>query len=575
MRSVLNELHRHIFDLCGEQLTPTDWSLPPKQNMGDVAIPCFRLAKALFKAPAAVAVELSPKILERIKGDKNSLLEDVQASGPYINAKFSTEKLFSILIEKLKEQKFGSSSIGNGKSVVIDFSSPNVGKEIALHHLRSTAIGAALGRIAEYHGFSVHKLNYLGDWGTTFGKLLCGLRLFGKEEDLKKGGLSYMLDLYVRFNKEEKTNPKLGLDAREAFKLLEEGDAESFRIWKLFRELSVSEFKRLYSRLGIDFDFYDGESLYRDKLDTVIDEIQEKIGTRVSEGALICELPGHELPILLRKDDGASLYITRDLAAIEDRFQRFHFDMAWYVVAVQQRLHFQQLFDVVKALHKPYTGRAEHVYFGMLSFASKTMKTREGNVIFLNDVLDEAKNRALEIIRTKNAELKNADDVAEMIGQGALLFSDLSQHRTHDVKFDWEKALSFEGDTAPFVQYTYARATSLIKKVEAHMKNLGLTEDPHSFNKDLLANEAFHSLLADIWFFEIFCERALTEKDPSQIATSVLNIAKSMNQLYHKIRFLDESTVSRLSMLLGLSRATRFVLKKGLFLLGIRAPEEM
>lgn len=576
MRSAIQEIHNIIRDLTKESLASNDWATPPKRELGDVAIPCFKLAKVLGKAPHAVAGELAIQISEQIGARGGSLLiREVKAAGPYLNVFINSKKFFEESIEQLRTDaaSFGASKIGAGKSLVIDFSSPNMAKEIALHHLRSTAIGNALAKIAAFHGYKVSKINYLGDWGTAHGKNILALKLFGNEDDLKAKGVAYMLDLYVRFNQAEKADPALSEQAKAAFAKLEAGDPEYRRIWALFREISIRDFSKTYQRLGIDFDFFDGESLYEKVLDSTIDEVTKKIGTEISDGALVCTLPGHNIPILLKKDDGASLYITRDLAAIQDRANRFHFDLAWYVVAVQQKLHFKQLFDLVAALGKDFAGRAEHISFGMLSFGSKTMKSREGNVIFLNDVLNEARDRALEIIRSKNPNLQNAEAVAEEIGTGAVLFFDLSQNRNHDISFDWERALAFDGDTAPFVQYAHARCTSLYRKGQEHLATL----DPSASGAtdDIFDHPAVRELLGEWAYFTLYGERALNERDPSQVATSLLSIAKAMNRFYHAIRFLDEKSPARLKVLLELTQGTQKILGHGLALLGIRAPREM
>ncbi len=576
MRALLQNLHRHLHALSGVELAEADWAPVPRRELGDVAIPCFKLAKALGKAPPQVAQELAQKLKEIIDAGQLPLAREVRAVGPYLNVFVAAEAYAREIGQSLARdpRRYGGSRKGDGKTVVIDFSSPNVAKEIGLHHIRSTALGNALANIAECHGYKAVRLNYLGDWGTTHGKLILGLKMYSDESKLEGGGLKEMLDIYVRFNRDEKENPKLSEDAKEAFRKLEEGDAESRRIWKLFRDISIREFKRLYDRLGIRFDHFDGESLYNDRMEPRIKEIQDKIGTRVSEGALVCDLPGHKIPVLLRKDDGASLYITRDLAAAEDRWERFHPDHYWYVVAVQQKLHFQQLFDILKILGKPYAANMEHVWFGMLAFGSKTMKTREGNVIILKDVLDEAKTRARAAIDAKNPGLARADEVAEMIGTGAVLFSDLSQHRTHDVSFDWDKALSFEGDTAPFAQYSHARCNSLLRKGEAHRATLTAAPDAAA-RSALFEEEPVRNLVTELGFYASYLERALADRDPSQVATSVLVVAKAMNHLYHKVRFLDEKQPARLEALLELTRLTRDTLAHGLDLLGIRAPEEM
>ncbi len=574
MRAVIRKVHEVIKEINGQSLGTSDWAMPPKRELGDFAIPCFKLSKALGKAPPLVAAELAPQVMQKLSDFP--LVKSVQAVGPYLNISFSSEDLNAELHRRVSQDKskFGGLALAQDQCICIDFSSPNIAKEMALHHLRSTAIGNALSKIAALQGAKVVRINYLGDWGTAHGKNILALKSFGSEAELRVKGVAYMLSLYVRFNQEAKSHPQLNEDAKAAFARLEEGDTESRRVWNLFRDISIEEFKKTYARLGVGFDTFDGESLYEKRMEPVIQEIHQKLGTEISEGALICHLPGHEIPILLKKDDGASLYITRDLVAISDRFERFHYDQNWYVVAVQQKLHFKQLFDLVKALGKDFAGRSEHISFGMLSFGDKTMKSREGNVIFLNDVLDEAKNRALKIIQEKNPSLPNAEEVAEMIGTGAVLFFDLSQNRNHDIKFDWEKALSFEGDTAPFIQYVHARCASLKIKVEKHLTSLEATSTPAVMD-DLYADISVRELLGQLASFELYCERAFCERDPSQVASSLLNISKAFNQLYHRVRFLNESSIARLQFLLGLVKLTQQTLAQGLGLLGIRAPEAM
>jgi arginyl-tRNA synthetase len=535
-----------------------------------------RSAKPLSQVATELASLLGPKL--RSEG-----FVEIRAVGPYLNIFRNSASLYSELKASLDRgiDQFGGLGLGNGKTVAIDFSSPNVAKEIGLHHLRSTAIGNSLSRIFKLQGYRVERINYLGDWGTSFGKLIEAFKreanLLGGQDLVEKklvaDGLTYMLDLYVRYNRAEKEDPTLSESAKAAFRRLESGDAESRRIWKLFRSASIVEIKKLYSRLGIEFDHYDGESLYETGLVKAVEEVTQKVGTYVSEGALVCDLPGHKIPVLLRKDDGASLYITRDLVAAEDRYNRFKYDLSLYVVSIQQKLHFQQLFDLLKLLAKPFAERCEHISYGMLSFGSKTMKSREGNMIVLDDALNEGKKKALDIIREKNPDLKDAEDVAEMVGIGAFVFSDLSQNRNHDIRFDWEKALSFEGDTSPFIQYTHARCTSLIEKTSAHRKTLSASDG--NLPIELLAHEAVRNLLLSWDAFDLAAEKALINRDPSQIATATLDIAKSFNQLYHKVRFLDVAVASELDVLINLTEGTQKLLKHGLGLLGIKAPERM
>ncbi|NCN28449.1 arginine--tRNA ligase [bacterium] len=568
MRKAIAELHSLIDTHAKVMLAPNDWASVPDSKLGDFAVPCFKLSKAIGKKPQEVSVHLAEKINA---GSGYTFIKEVIATGPYLNVKLNFSNYSKMLLEDIKNDSLGKSKLGSNKKIIVEYSSPNVAKEMALHHLRTTCIGHSLARILDNHGYDVTRINYLGDWGTTHGKLLMALEMFGEEARLKSDGVSYMLELYVRFNKEEKSNPELSQKAKDAFQRLESGDQELKRRWQLFRDISIEEFKKLYKRLGVDFDHYDGESFYEGKIDAVVDEITQKIGTRVSEGALVCDLPNQKIPALLKKDDGASLYLTRDIAAAEDRQKRFGFDECWYVVASQQKFHFDQLFSIVKLLEKPFASGLKHIPFGMLSFGSKTMKSREGNVIFLNDVLDEARDKAKAIIQEKNPTLEHIDQTAEQIGIGAILFSDLSQFRIKDVNFSWESALSFEGDTAPFIQYTHARCCSLYDRVVEHSKQCKAGGDI----SELLENEHVQDLLRQWGIYEKYCDRALDAQDPSQIAHSMIDVAKSFNRLYHNVRFLDEKEKNKADLLIELTKGTKWVLARGLYLLGIEAPERM
>jgi arginyl-tRNA synthetase len=578
MKTVLSALHERLHALSGVALAPQDWAPTPDRTLGDFSIPCFKLSKQLGKAPPAAAQELAAKLAAEVGRGPLAGIDRVQAVGPYLNVFQKPEAIFARLEPRLAkgDARFGGSDAGVGKTVCVDFSSPNVAKEIGLHHLRSTAIGNALTRIFALHGYKVERINYLGDWGTSFGKLIEAFKAEGPaasvEQKLRAEGLSFMLDLYVRYNQAAKEKPALDDAAKAAFAKLEAGDTEYRRIWQLFRDVSIAEFKKLYARLGVDFDHYDGESLYEKRLDAAVDEVTAKVGTRLSDGALVADLPGHKVPVLLRKDDGASLYITRDIVAAEDRFARFNYDLSIYCVAVQQKLHFQQLFDLLKLMGKPFADRCEHVSFGMLSFGSKTMKSREGNMIFLKDALDEGKNKAAAIIREKSPDLANADEVAEMVGMGAIVFFDLSQNRNHDVKFDWDAALSFEGDTSPFIQYTHARCTSVVEKVIAAKGEATISNEAIA---KISATEPVRNLLIDWDYFEVYAERALLNRDPSQVAAATLAVAKSYNQLYHKVRFLDVADPAERAVYVALTRATQRLLAHGLKLLGLRAPARM
>ena len=574
MRAFIHAAHQAVKDLCPVELGPKDWSPTPNPKLGDIAIPCFKLAKELKKSPAQVACELADQLTDKI--ETSSHFDNVSAAGPYLNFSLNPQKLFSEYAQRIASDlpHFGGSDCGRGKTVIVEFSSPNVAKEIALHHLRSTAIGNALANIAKVHNYYVHKINYLGDWGTTHGKYVAAVRNnMVSVDSLKQGGLATMMKTYVDFCEAEKNNPQLSEQARQCFKELEQGDPAALDIWTVIRDTSIQELKKLYQRLNVDFDFYDGESFYSSQMDAVVDDVHNNIGTEISDGAQICHLPGHKIPVLLKKDDGASLYITRDIAAAQDRYTRFAFDEMWYVVANQQKLHFKQLFDLMKAMHKPFADNLRHVAFGMLSFNKQTMKSRSGHVILLREVLDQGFEKAHSLIGAKNPDLKNKDTVAEQIGVGSLLFFDLFHHRNHDINFDWDAALSFEGDTAPFIQYTHARLTSLLQR--SHQRLSELSPSTESNSEDILNHPACKELFKSWAYFEIHLEKALSDHDPSQVAQATLKIAKAMNHVYHQIKFLKVDDPQQLQSLIDLTELTQKTLAHGLGILGIQAPAEM
>ncbi len=532
---------------------------------GDLALPCFPFAKALKQKPDAIAQTLAESIAAL------DAVEQAEAAGPFLNIRLKlsaiAEHVFTSCLDA--PDSFGQNQTGEGKTVVLDFSSPNIAKPIAFHHIRSTVIGNALANLHEACGWKTVRINYLGDWGTTQGKLISAFRRFGSADALQADPIKHLLEIYVRFHQEAETQPELLDEAKALFKNLEDGDASCETLWTQFRELSIREFRRIYDRMGIRFDHYDGESLYRHQLDETVEEVTQKAGAKIDQGALIVDLSDKKLPpCLLRKDDGATLYATRDIAATKDRHERFSFDRSLYVVASQQTVYFQQLFEVLKRMDFDYATRCEHIPFGMLQLADKTMSTRKGQVIFLEDVLDKAVALSREAIAEKNPNLNNADQVAEQVGIGAIIFGDLVAHRKNDVTFEWSRILDFKGKTGVYVQYTHARCRSMLRKgeMDADLKDSAQFTRPEE-----------KEVLKGIAQFPDMVQKATDSCDPSLIANHLVNLCQSFNSLFSmgtEYRFLDDNPALR-STRLSLVLAVATTLKNGLQLLGLATPEEM
>jgi arginyl-tRNA synthetase len=454
-----------------------------------------------------------------------------------------------------------------GKTVVVDYSSPNIAKPFGVGHLRSTVIGNALYRIYDHLGYRVMRINHLGDWGTQFGKLIVAFKRWGNEMDLTTHAIQTLYDLYVRFHTEVDTHPELDDEARDWFKRLEDGDPEARAIWQRFRDLSLREFARIYERLGISFDSQAGESFYEPYLDQTIERIRQAGLVSISDEALIVDLGPYKMPpCLLRKKDEATLYATRDLAAAMYRHETYGFLKMLYVVGADQRLHFQQVFKVLELMGFPWAKDCVHVDFGLIRFHDEKMGTRRGNIIFLEDVLDRAVELAEHIVHEKNPELPNKRQVAEAVGIGAVIFTDLSTRRVKDVNFEWEKVLTFEGETGPYVQYTHARACSVLRKAD---QALSAAVDYCHLTQD----EAFDivRLLAD---YPVVLQRAAENYEPFFVTDYLLTLSERFNKYYHNYRILTDDAAVREARL-GLVKGVQIVLESGLTLLGIQAPEEM
>ena len=536
----------------------------PERRMGDFALPCFRLAKEQKKAPAAIALELSEQLQDTIP-----FVENVQPSGPYLNFHLKKDLFAKDVLEEALKQgaQYGSSSIGKGKTIVVDYSSPNIAKPFHVGHLRSTVMGQALYNIYSFLGYTCVGVNHLGDWGTQFGKLIVAYKLWSSEEAVEKGGIAELNRIYVKFHEEAKADPTLDDQGRANLLKMEEGDKECLDIWQFFYDISMKEFKRIYNRLGVDFDHYTGESFYNDKMSPVVSELKEKGLLEESEGAQIVSLDSEDLPpCMILRSDGATLYATRDLATVFYRKNTFGFHKALYLTAADQGLHFNQFFKVVKRMGYDWWENLYHVPFGLVSLEGGKLSTRKGNVVLMEDLLDAAVNRAKEIIEEKNPDLQNKDEAANAIGIGSVIFNDLYNTRIKNVVFSLEKMLNFDGETGPFVQYSHVRANSLLVK--------GGPIDFENIDYSTLKDEASQNLLAQIYHYKDRLIEATEKNEPYIVTRHLTGLAQAFNKFYQANPIISSDANVKNSRL-TLVYVTKNILYNGLKLLGIHAPDQM
>ncbi len=537
-------------------------AVPPDREMGDYAFPVFRLAKALRMAPPMIAKTLCEKWdhadvarVEPVNGYMNFFLNRVN---------FAKETLDKVLE---MGEKYGSSDMGSGKTVCLDYSSINIAKRFGVGHLSTTMIGHSLKRIHDFLGYKTVGINHLGDWGTQFGKMIYAYKTWGTREAVEEKGVTELLRLYVKFHEEAEKDPSLDDLGRAWFKKIEEKDEEALAIWEWFKEITLKDTARVYELLGVEFDSYAGEAFYNDKMDVVIDELREKGLLTISEGASVVDLEEDKMPpCIILRSDGATLYATRDLAAAVYRQNTYHFDKCLYVVAYQQDLHFRQIFRVLEKMGKPWAKDCVHVSFGMISFEGQAFSTRKGRVVYLEDVLEQAMQKALDIINEKSPNLENKEDVARQVGIGAVIYTDLSAGRIKDIDFSFERALNFDGETGPYVQYTHARCCSVLRKAEA-------VELPAVDYSALADDEAQH-LLRLLSRFPDVVKEAAEKYEPSMITRAVTDIAQGYNKFYYEHRVLDEDPAVAAARV-ALTKAVKDVIRTGLWLIGIEAPERM
>ena len=543
--------------------------VPTDEKMGDYAFPCFRLAKEFRKAPDAIAAEIAEKL------QKNPMFESVENVNAYVNIKIKRTDFIKDVIEDavLKGDSFTKSNEGEGKKVLVDYSSPNIAKPFHIGHIRSTVIGNALYLIYKNLGYDVVRINHLGDYGTQFGKMIVAYRKWGNKEDVQREPIKTLLFYYTKFHEEAGKNPELDEEARRVFVKLENGEAEEVALWKWFKEESLKEFEKVYKMLNIQFDSYAGESFYSDKIPAAVAQLEEKGLLKESQNSIIVDLDQFGLaPALVKKSDGSTLYITRDIAAALYRKDTYDFYKCLYVVASQQDLHFKQLFKVMELMGNQWAQNCIHVQFGMVSLAEGTLSTRKGRVVFLEDVLNKAVEKTREVVVEKGVVSENIDRVAEEVGIGAVVFNELAHNRIKDYTFDWDKVLNFEGETGPYVQYTHARSCSLLRKAGKDMVSKAKNLDNIDYEK--LTSDTMYELAKLIHNMPEVIKEAADRYEPSVVTRHVVKIAQGFNRFYNEERILQgdaTGTVSRLTLVI----ATKNAIKNGLALLGIKAPERM
>ena len=538
--------------------------VPANKEMGDYAFPCFKLAKKFRKAPNLIAADICGKL----KGsDSFTKIECVAA---YINFFTDKSSYAKTVIESVNNAgaKYGESSEGEGKTIVIDYSSPNIAKPFHVGHLRSTVIGSALYNIFEKLGYKCVGINHLGDWGTQFGKLIEAYKLWGSKEAVEEKGISELTRIYVKFHEEAEKDDSLNDRARAWFVKMQDGDEEAISLWKWFYDISIKEFERVYEKLGVKFDYYTGESFYNDKMDAVVEELKAKNLLVESNGAMIVDLEDAKMPpCLILRTDGGTLYATRDITAALYRKKTYDFDKCIYVTAIDQNLHFAQWFKVIEKMGYDWSKDLVHVPFGLVSLEDGKLSTRKGKVVLMEDLLNEAVKKTTGIIDEKNPDLPNKEEVAKQVGIGAVIFDDLYNGRIKDIVFSWDRMLNFDGETGPYVQYTHARACSVLKKAEYDKK-------AENIDYSVLTDDAAADVCKTIALFNDKIKEAANRYEPSVIARYLVDVAQSFNKFYHdNIILADDENVKNAR--LALVDAVRTVIKSGLAILGIDAPEQM
>lgn len=548
---------------------------PKESEMGDYAFPCFRLAKELKKAPQIIAQEIKQKIEENNNKTNINNIEKTEVVGGYLNFYIKKEEIIKAVIQELNEKKenYGTTNIGQNQNIIIDYSSPNIAKPFHIGHLRSTVIGGALYKIYKFLGYNTIGINHLGDYGTQFGKLIEGYKKWGQEYNIENNPIDELTKIYVRINELCKQDEQVLNDCRNNFKKLEEGDEYCTKIWQKFRELSLQEFNKIYNILGSKFDSFNGEAFYSDKMEEIV-QILEKAGKlKQSEGATIVDLEEKNMaPCIIKKSNESSTYATRDLAAILYRVRTYNFSKALYLTSYEQTLHFKQVFEVAKYLgiDEKYTNNLIHIPFGMVQLKNGKMSTREGNIIKLEELLNEAVKRAKEIIQEKNPNLLETEkeEIAKKVGIGAVIFNDLANSRIKDEIFDWDTILNFNGETGPYIQYTYVRTNSILKKAEYNIK------ENEQIEISELTDESSIQIFKILYEYTNTIKISAQKNEPSIISRYLINLASAFSTFYNNNKIMVEDEKTKQARIY-LTYATNIVLKSGANLLGIQMPEKM
>lgn len=534
---------------------------PPDTSMGDVALPCFKLSRTLRRSPVQIAETIA-------QGISHEAISKVTPVNGYLNFSISDEYLESVLCDEVlaNGEKYGSSNVGEGKTVVLDYSSPNVAKPFHIGHLGTTVIGHSLKKLHEFSGYKCVGINYLGDWGTQFGKMIVAYKKWGDRDAIVSGGIDKLVELYVKFHQAAEEDSALDDEARAEFHKLELGDEEDIALWKWFIEISLAEYQRTYAQLGIEFDSYKGESFYTDKMPAQVQKLRDMGLLKIDDGASIVDLEQYGMPpCLILKRDGSTLYPTRDIAAAVYRKQEYDFDKAIYVTSAGQSLHFAQWFKVVELMGYDWYDKLVHVPYGTVSINGAKLATRTGNVILLKDLFAQAIEKVSEIMDEKNPDLENKAEVAEAVGVGAIVFYYLSSNRIRDINFVLEDALSFDGNTGPYVQYTYARTCSLLEKARdvASTGNTAFTSDDE------------RELVKTLARFPEKVAEALEAYEPSVVTRYILDVATAFNRFYHNCQILSVNDADILSTRIALTRATNYVLGNAFGLICLKKTEKI
>jgi len=542
---------------------------PADSKMGDYAFPCFKLARVLRKAPPMIAKGIAEAIAD------DPMFEKVEQVNAYVNMFISKDEFAKEVVSEVISagDAYGSSDIGGGRPVVVEYSSPNIAKPFHIGHIRSTVIGASIAKIYDFLGFDVIRINHLGDYGTQFGKMIVAYRHWGNREDVVNEPIKTLLGYYTKFHEEAEKDPSLEDEARATFTKLENGEKEETELWQWFRDESLKEFNRVYDMLGITYDSYAGESFYSDKMPRFIKELEDKGLMEEDEGAKLVRLDDYGLtPALIQKSDGSTLYITRDIAAAVYRKETYDFYKNIYVVASQQNLHFQQWIQVLELMGYEWARDCVHVPFGLVSLEDGTMSTREGRVVFLEDVLNGAVDKTREIIKEKNpgADPEAVEEVAKAVGIGAVVFNELSNYRIKDYVFSWDHVLNFEGETGPYVQYTHARACSVLRNAGDDI----VAKAKAGFDSKYITSESAHALTKLLYEFPGVVLEAGEKYEPSIVTRHVVDIAQAFNKFYHDEHILvenEDEKVAKVAMVI----AAKDAIRNGLDLLCMKAPEKM